>query len=86
MGTLRQGLLKILGVSFLDGWVFVGKTGRGFFIQLIQCKHAIRSKLNTVAYRLSAASDAAAGAGHDLNKIIGCFAFSDLFNYFPGIG
>ena len=68
--TLRQGLAKILFVKRLHIGVFMRETKVHLVVKSPQDISARLGALLAVVNRLAAAACAAAGAGHDLNKVI----------------
>ena len=75
VGQMRSWLSKVIVVQFLYLLVFVGEADCIFLIHGVELGASLFSQLFSVVNRLSAASGAAAGTGHDLHEIVAHIAF-----------
>ena len=70
VGLLAQRRFQVLAVQRLHVLILVGEADGHVLINAPQHVAAVGGRLFLVVDRLSAAAGAAAGAGHDLHKVV----------------
>ena len=81
-----ERLAEILLVHLYNALVLVALSKRHVLVFLVDCLLAGLDNLEvSVMERLSAAADAAARAGHDLDYVVLALAGPDLFHQFAGV-
>ena len=86
VGLLRQGGLQIVPVEHLNGGVFMGEADGALGVQLVQVGAPVSGEVLAVVDGLAAAAGAAAGAGHDLHKVVVCLPGAQGVHQLAGAG
>ena len=85
VGLPPQRSLQELLVEGLDLRILMGEANRGLLVQLPQSVAPLPGQLLPVVDGLSAASGAAAGAGHHLHEVVAALPALQGLHQLPGI-